>query len=87
MSKEKVCVPEQLLNSFHALHEELIKWVVRAQCLHANDLATNFSIELEAHCHLAAPRERAVFPQKNDVEDPLILVVRDLQIQLFVSHL
>lgn len=76
-SSRHLTIAEKILNHLDWRHKELIQRVVRAESLHANDLASDLSIELEANCHLAALGQWAVLSKQNHIEHFLDLIVSD----------
>lgn len=69
-----ICVLEKLLDHHHVGHEKLVHGIIRAECLHADDFPSDLSIELEAHCHLAALGQGAILAKQDNIEELLYFV-------------
>lgn len=85
--RRHLTISEKILYYLDRGHKELIQWVVRAECLHADDLATDLTIELETHCHFAAFGQWAVLTKKNHIENFLNGIVSDPESQRLLFQL
>lgn len=82
----KVCVLKKLLDHFHFGHEKLIHWIIRAEGLHAINFPPDLSIELEAHCHLAALGQRAILAKQDNIEYLFYFVEGNAEGKLLSIH-